>query len=70
MTTNSTQRLRFSDYFFLSPWVITLILFWLFPVVASLFLSFTDYRLLSGNYSFVGFDNFAQLFRDAAFTKA
>jgi multiple sugar transport system permease protein len=70
MPTNSTQRLRFSDYFFLSPWVITLILFWLFPIVASLLLSFTDYRLLSGSYSFVGFDNFAQLFRDAAFTKA
>jgi len=70
MPTISTQRLRFSDYFFLSPWVITLILFWLFPIVASLFLSFTDYRLLSGSYNFVGFDNFAQLFRDAAFTKA
>jgi multiple sugar transport system permease protein len=70
MPTDSTQRLRFPDYFFLSPWVITLILFWLFPIVASLFLSFTDYRLLAGSYSFVGFDNFVQLLQDAAFTKA
>jgi len=70
MTANSTQRLRGSDYFFLSPWVITLILFWLFPIVASLFLSFTDYRLLGSSYSFVGFHNFAQLFQDTAFMKA
>jgi multiple sugar transport system permease protein len=70
MPTNSTQRPRVSDYFFLSPWVITLILFWLFPIVASLFLSFTDYRLLGSSYNFVGFENFSQLFRDATFTKA
>jgi multiple sugar transport system permease protein len=70
MPANSTQRLRLSDYFFLSPWVITLVLFWLFPIVASLFLSFTDYRLLSSSYSIVGFENFVQLFRDPAFTKA
>jgi multiple sugar transport system permease protein len=70
MPTNSTQRPRVSDYFFLSPWVITLILFWLFPIVASLFLSFTDYRLLGSSYNFVGSENFSQLFRDATFTKA
>jgi multiple sugar transport system permease protein len=70
MPANSAQRLRPSDYFFLSPWVITLILFWLFPIVASLFLSFTDYRLLAAGYNFVGFENFVQLSRDSAFTKA
>jgi multiple sugar transport system permease protein len=54
----------------MSPWVITLFLFWLFPIVASLFLSVTDYRLLSGSYNLVGIDNFVQLFQDAAFTRA
>ena len=45
-------------------------LFWLFPIVASLFLSFTDYRLLGSGYNFVGVDNFIALFRDATFVKS
>lgn len=70
MPDNSTQRLRLSDYFFLSPWLITLLLFWLFPILASLFLGFTDYRLLGSSYNFVGFENFAQLFRDETFVRS
>jgi multiple sugar transport system permease protein len=70
MPANSMQRLRPADYFFLSPWLLTLLLFWLFPILASLFLSFTDYRLLGSGYNFVGFENFIQLFRDATFLKA
>ncbi len=70
MPRSSTQRLRLSDHVFLSPWLATLILFWLFPIVASLVLSFTDYRLLSHNYSLVGFDNFLTLFHDEIFVKA
>lgn len=54
----------------LSPWILTLLLFWLLPIIASLILSLTDYHLLSGQYSFVGFDNFLSLFKDNIFLKA
>lgn len=54
----------------LSPWLATLLLFWLFPVAASLVLSFTDYQLLSGQGGFVGFDNFTALFSDQTFVRA
>jgi multiple sugar transport system permease protein len=67
---NSTTRLRSSDYFFLSPWLLTLLIFWLFPIVASLVLSFSDYQLLTGHFKFVGFGNFVRLFSDPDFIKA
>ncbi len=54
----------------LSPWLATLLLFWLFPIIASFVLSLTDYRLLTGEHAFVGLDNFARLFSDPIFLKA
>ncbi len=66
----SSRQFRRTDLLFLSPWVLTLLLFWLFPIIASLVVSLTDYQLLSGRYSFVGLDNFGRLFADADFLRA
>lgn len=67
---NSTTRLRSGDYFFLSPWLLTLLIFWLFPIIASLVLSFSDYQLLTGHFKFVGLGNFVRLFSDPDFIKS
>ncbi len=66
----SVGRFRGSDLLMLSPWLVTLLLFWLFPIIASLVLSFTDYQLLSGHNSFIGLDNFVALFSDPTFLHA
>jgi len=50
-----------------SPWILTFLAFWLFPLIYSLFLSLTDYRLLQPTYSWVGFQNFINLFSDTIF---
>lgn len=50
-------------FLYISPWLLGLSLFGLIPLVASLGLSFTDYDLLS-TPSFVGLDNFIELFTD------
>lgn len=70
MKLRSANRFGGSDWLFLSPWLATLLVFWLFPIVASFVVSFTDYRLLTGEYSFVGFANFVRLFQDGAFLRA
>jgi multiple sugar transport system permease protein len=49
--------------FFLGPWLIGLLLFTAGPMVASLYLSFTDYDLF-GSPQWVGFDNYTQMFTD------
>lgn len=70
MRGSSTTRLRAVDYALLSPWLLTLLVFWLFPILASLALSLADYQLLTGQFHFVGLGNFARLFQDADFLKA
>lgn len=52
-----------SAYLFLAPWLIGLVLFTLGPVLATLYLSFTDYRVLSPP-RWVGLENYKELFTD------
>ena len=47
---------------FASPWIIGFLVFTLYPIIASLFYSFTDYN--SYTITRVGFFNYAALFRD------
>jgi multiple sugar transport system permease protein len=48
-------------YFFISPWLVIFFLFTLFPILASIFLSFTDYDLLGG-FRFIGLGNYDRMF--------
>jgi multiple sugar transport system permease protein len=52
---------------FLSPWILTLALFWVFPLLYSLYLSFTNYSLGTAAVDFVGLKNYFKLFYDAKF---
>jgi multiple sugar transport system permease protein len=54
---------NFVGYLFVSPWIITFILFGLAPISISLWLAFTDYDVLSGG-QFVGLANFERMFFD------
>ncbi|MCK5127368.1 MAG: sugar ABC transporter permease [candidate division Zixibacteria bacterium] len=50
-----------------SPWIITFLVFWFFPLVYSLVISLTDYRLLDPSVDWIGFANYSKLFSDADF---
>jgi multiple sugar transport system permease protein len=67
-TTALDRRQRNWGYLFISPWLIGFLLFQLFPIVFTIFLSFTDYKATGefklGNFNFVGLDNFFHLFSD------
>lgn len=54
----------------ISPWIIGFILFTGGPVIASLALSFTDYTGSSQAASFIGVQNYQQLFADPIFLKS
>lgn len=61
---------KFLGMAYVSPYVIGLILFTAFPFGASLYLSFTDYDLLSAP-EWIGFRNYEKLFtRDRTFDKS
>lgn len=56
-------------YAFLLPWLIGIVGITLGPMIASLYLSFTDYDLI-GKSSFIGFANYSQMFQDDRFLAA
>ena len=60
---------RIVPYLMVSPYLIHLMLFILFPVAFSLFLTFHKWNIIS-SMEFVGFDNFIRLFQDRLFWKA
>ncbi len=67
LTYNQEQKLWF--IFFLAPYVIGLLVFWIGPVIASIFISFTKWELV-GSPVWVGFNNYKQLFSDEIFIKS
>src|SRR3954452_7668407 len=48
---------------FISPWIIGFLIFTLWPVIYSGYLSFTDYDVINPP-TFVGFDNYREMFDD------
>lgn len=52
------------------PWIITLLLFWLYPIIYSFIVGFTDKQLLSKTFQWVGFDNYIALLSDESFLTA
>jgi multiple sugar transport system permease protein len=60
---------RFNTLILVFPWLITLALFWAFPVIYSLGLSFTNYSIF-GQSTFIGLANYAKLFVDPSFLLA
>jgi multiple sugar transport system permease protein len=57
----SSFRSHLTGYMFISPWLIGLLVFTIGPIIYSLFLSFTQYNLLSPP-QWIGIDNYKQIF--------
>ena len=55
----------------MSPWLLTLAVFWIYPLIFSLILSFSDYDVFHPElFSFVGWENYIRLWHDASFRQA
>jgi len=55
---------------FTLPWLVFLLIFWMYPMIYSFYLSLTDFQLLRGSGKFVGFSNYIRLFQDPVFLKS
>jgi multiple sugar transport system permease protein len=58
-----------AGWLFVLPALLPLLVFWIFPVFYSLFISFTDWDMISKNFNFVLIKNYTSLFRDPKFFK-
>ncbi len=65
----SLRRTR-TAYLFLSPWLLTVSVFWVYPLAYSLYLSFTKYKTLTTDTIWIGFANYSKLLSDPAFKQA
>ena len=54
---------------FLLPWVAGLILFHIYPILSTVYYSFTEYNLMKAP-KFVGLQNYKKIFHDDLFYKA
>ena len=56
---------------FLLPWLLTLAVFWIYPLIFSLLLSFSDYNVFHPElYTYVGFENYLRLIKDSTFRQS
>src|SRR5262245_11806489 len=54
---------------FLSPWIVGLFVFTIYPVVSSAYFSLTQYTVVKAP-RFIGFDNYVKLFQDTTYLTA
>jgi multiple sugar transport system permease protein len=69
LSLNFYLRRKLLGILFILPTILFLAIFILYPVISNLVLSFTDARLMKGEFSFVGFENYAKLFSNKMFLK-
>lgn len=63
----SRENLRF--FIWISPWVIGFVLLTLLPLLGSLYISFTEWKIVSDPI-WVGLENYKELFKDPIFLKS
>lgn len=62
-STKRSRREARAAYLFLAPWFVGLVVITIGPILASLYLSFTDYNLLE-EAKWVGWDNYIKMFTE------
>ena len=55
---------------FVLPALIPLFVFWIYPILRSIYLSFTDWDFMTPEYNFIWFKNYVSLFKDSRFYEA
>jgi len=63
-------RKKYLPYLLLSPWIITFLVFWAYPLLYSLYLSFTKYKTLTSETIWIGLKNYEKLFTDDVFLRS
>lgn len=57
-------------WLFVLPALIPMVIFWIYPILRSIYISFTDWDFMTPTYHFVFLDNFKALFHDQRFYDA
>ncbi|MNO19116.1 Lactose transport system permease protein LacF [compost metagenome] len=66
MTSRLNKQLKIAPYIYISPYFLLFFVFSLYPILYSIYISFTDWNG-SGEKTMVGFENYIRLFGDKNF---
>ena len=69
MPTRGERRNLAIGLAFISPWLVGFACFYLYPALASLYYSFTDFKILQ-EPTWVGLDNYSRMLNDPIFWKS
>lgn len=69
MINRENRRQTFYMYLFISPWIIGFLVFALYPILSSLYFSFTDYDIIHPP-KFIGLANYTEMFHNDLFWKS
>lgn len=61
------RKINITAWMFILPALLVVVLLMLYPVLSSVFYSFTNKNLVKPNYRFVGFDNYTRILSDSDF---
>ncbi|OGU60413.1 MAG: hypothetical protein A2X64_05850 [Ignavibacteria bacterium GWF2_33_9] len=61
---------KINTFLLVLPWILVLFVFWLYPLIYSGYLSLTEYKTLTDETTFIGLQNFSNLFSDPLFWHA
>lgn len=56
-----------NTYIMLIPWILVFLIFWLYPILYTGYLSLTDYQTLTNSVKYVGLKNYKTIFNDNIF---
>lgn len=56
-----------NTYIMLIPWILVFLIFWLYPILYTGYLSLTDYQTLTNSVKYVGLKNYKAIFNDNIF---
>lgn len=62
------MRKRTKILLFATPWIAYFLIFWIYPLFHSFYLSLTDFQFLRGDGRYLGLGNYVRLLRDPIFT--
>jgi multiple sugar transport system permease protein len=70
LSPNRSERHEFwAAMVFISPWIIGILAFTIYPIAMSFYYSLTEYKIIS-EPEFIGFGNYVNMFKDKVFLKA
>lgn len=58
---------RINTLIFLLPWILVLLIFWMYPLISAAYLSLTKYHTLTDSSVFIGFKNYSDILNDKVF---